>query len=787
MNALNKKMLRDLWEMRGQLLAIALVIVAGVATYVAMTSVMDALQHSQSTYYSEYRFAEGFSSVRRAPESLHERLRRVTGINDVQTRVTAGVNLEVEDFDEPVSGRMVSIPEGEQPSLNRLFLRDGRLVQPGQEDEVLLNEAFAEAHDLRPGDELTAIINGRRRVLTVVGIALSPEFLMQIRPGSLFPDPERYGVLWMGRRGLASAHDMEGAFNEVAFTLAPGASMETVLDRVDQVLDPYGGQNAYGREDQASHALLSEEFQQLEAMSTLLPVVFLIVAAFLLNIVVTRLIDLQREQIAVLKAFGYSDVAIGGHYVKLVLIIVAVGTVLGSALGTWMGRELGELYLDFYRFPELEYKLELTVLLTAALLTAVACLVGVINAVRRAVRLPPAEAMSPPQPATYRPTIVERIGLQGFFDQPTHIILRNLERQPIKSLLTVVGISTSCAILIMGLFFSDAFDFMTEAQYDVAQREDLRVTFTEATSSAALHEIKSLRGVQHAEPFRSVPVTLRHEHRTYETGLEGIPEDGELRRIIDTDLRPISIPPDGLVLTKRLADILEAGPGEEITVEVQEGRQRTRSVPVTGLTRQFVGVSAYMNLQALHRLLGEDSALSGAFLLIDGAHEQDLTDRLQERPRVASIISQDRAVEAFNETAAESMLMFTFVLSLFAGVIAFGVIYNSMRITLSERGRELASLRVLGFTKGEIGYILLGELAILTVLSIPLGFGLGALASAGIVENVQTDMFQVPLVLSRSTFALAAVVVLASAVVSAVLIFRRLERMDLIDVLKTRE
>lgn len=787
MSALDQKMLRDLWGMRGQVLAIAFVIVAGVATYVAMTSVMDALQGSQAAYYSEYRFAEGFASVRRAPERLSERLRRVPGLNEVQTRVSAGVNLEIPGFDEPVSGRLVSIPEGEQPRLNRLFVREGRLVRPGREEEVLLNEIFAEAHGLQLGDEITAIVNGRRRALTVVGIALSPEFLMQIQPGSLFPDPERYGVLWMGRSALASAYDMEGAFNDVAFTLAPEASMEDVLDRVDLVLDPYGGQGAYARADQPSHMLISEEFQQLETMSTLLPMIFLIVAAFLLNIVVARLIDLQREQIAVLKSFGYSNLAVGWHYMKMVLVVVFIGTVLGGALGTWAGRALGEVYLEFYRFPALEYTLELPVLLTAALLTAAACLIGVVNAVRRAVRLPPAEAMRPAPPATYRPTVVERIGLQRFFDQPTRMILRNLERQPVKSLLTVIGISTSCAILIMGLFFGDAFDFMIDVEYGLAQREDLTVSFIEPTSTAALYELASLRGVQHAEPFRSVPVTLRHEHRTYDTGIEGIPPDATLRRVIDTELQPIAIPPEGLVLTEFLADVLQVAPGDAVTVEIREGSRRTRTVPVAAIARQFVGVGAYMDLRAMHRLVGDGPAISGAFLLVDAAREDALMDALQERPRVASIVSQERAVEAFNETAAESMLVFTYVLSLFAGVIAFGVIYNSMRITLSERDRELASLRVLGFTRGEIAYILLGELAILTLLSIPLGFVLGALASVGVVEGIQTDMYQIPLVLGRDTFALAAVIVLASAMASALIVRRKLNQLDLVGVLKTRE
>lgn len=787
MRALDRKMLRDLWGMRGQVLAIAFVIVSGVAMYISMTGVTDTLEHTQSAYYSEYNFADGFASVRRAPERLRERLGQVPGINEVQTRVTANVNLEVPGFGEPVSGTLVSVPEGRQPRLNQLFVREGRPARPGREGEVLLNEVFAEAHGLRPGDELTAILNGRRRTLTVVGIALSPEFLMQIQPGAIFPDPERYGVLWMGRDALAAAYDMEGAFNSLAFTLAPGARIEEMLDRVDLLLEPYGGQGAYGRSDQASHFFITEEFKQLRAMSTMLPTIFLVVAAFLLNIVVARLIALQREQVAVLKAFGYSDLSVGWHYVKLVLVVVLAGTVMGGALGVWLGQALAELYLAYYRFPFLDYALELPVVLTAALLTAVASLAGVISAVRRAVRLPPAEAMRPAPPATYRRTLVERIGLQRFFDQPTRMILRNLERQPVKSLLTVIGIATSCAILIMGLFSTGAFDYLIDVQYGIAQREDLAITFTEPTSTDALYELKNLRGVQYAEPFRSAPVRLMHGHRSYETAIQGIAPEASLHRIIDVDLQPILIPSEGLVLTEQLAEILHVEPGNEVTVEVQVAQQRTRSIPVAGLTQQFVGLGAYMNLRALNRLVGDGPALSGAYLMVNTRYEEELTQALQERPRVQSITSQERTIQAFTETLAQSMLTFTYILSLFAGVIAFGVIYNSVRITLSERDRELASLRVLGFTRGEIAYILLGELVLLTLLAIPLGFLIGALAAAGIVQGLETDLYQIPLVLRRDTFALAAVVVLAAAAVSALIARYKLNRLDLIGVLKTRE
>jgi putative ABC transport system permease protein len=788
MRALERKMFRDLWAMRGQVLAIVFVILSGVAAYVSMTSVMDALEQTLETYYAEYRFADGFASVRRAPQQLVERIRMVPGVNHIETRVIARVNLEIPDFDEPVAGTIVSVPEGYQPTLNRLFIREGRFIQAGREDEVLLNEPFAQAHDLNPGDQFAAIINGRRKVLKIVGIVLSPEFLIQIEPGSIFPDPERYGVMWMGRTGLEAAYDMDGAFNDLAFSLSPLThKYEDVLKLIDDLLKPYGGQGAYWRADQPSHFIITEEFRQLRGTATVLPIVFLAVAAFLLNIVVNRLISLQREQIAVLKAFGYSNTHVGFHYVKLVLLISFIGTAAGIVLGVWMGRGLGNLYLEYYRFPYLEYTLRLSVVFIAVALTTGTSLIGVIQAVRKAVRLPPAEAMRPAPPAEYRATIVERLGLQQYFDQPTRMILRNLERRPAKALLTIIGMSSSCAILIMGLFFSDSFDYVINVQFGLTQREHLTVTFTEPTSTAALYEIKSLPGVLYAEPFRNVPARLRYAHRSYQTGIEGIPQDAYLRRLVDIDLEPVSVPHDGIIITERLAQILNVRPGDEIIVEILEGNRLIRNVPLVGIIRQFIGIGAYTDLQTVNRLAGLGRAVSGVFLMIDKSYEKKLGRILTDRPRVASIASQERVIESFYESTAKTMLIYTFILSLFAGVIAFGVVYNSARISLSERDRELASLRVLGFTQGEIAYILIGEQAFLTLLSIPVGFLLGATASAGLVKSLQTDMYQLPFVIGGNTLSLAAVIVLGASIVSSSIIYRRLHKLDLIAVLKTRE
>jgi putative ABC transport system permease protein len=787
MRALSRKLWRDLLEMRGMVLAIALVQVGGVATFVMSLSTYDTLLIARDGYYREQRFADVFALLKRAPVTLTGSLQAISGVEYVQTRVVAAARLAVPGFSDPVIGTLVSIPENRPSQLNALHLRRGRLVEAGRDDEVLVNDAFADEHGLQPGDHLTATINGRRKQLTIVGVAMSPEYMYAIAPGAVFPDFQRYGILWMGRTALAAAYNMEGAFNDVSFKLADGAIADDVIQRIDRLLLRYGGQGAYARKDQTSHRFLAEELKGLETMAAVFPVIFLGVAAFLLNVVITRLVNTQRNQIAILKAFGYSNLAVGQHYAALVLVIVLLGLGGGIATGIWMGRGLSALYMDFYRFPFSEYHLHAEVIMLAALVSLAAGTTGTVLAVYRAVQLPPAEAMRPETPAVYRETLIERLGLQRLFSQPTRMIARHIERRPVKSLLSVSGIAAACGIVMVANFQRDAVTYMIDVQYAMSQSQDLTVTLTEPTSRHALYSLTGLQGVLHAEGVRTVPARLRFEHRSYRGALQGMEPDGALRKILDADLRRVALPERGVVLTDFLAELLGIEPGELLTVEVLEGNRPVLEVPVVGLTSEYLGVSAYMQRATVNRLLQEGDAINGAYLDIDELHSERIYRDLDGMPRVAGTIVRETAIRSFHKTMEETILFFSFVTAVLGAAIAFGVVYNSARIALSERDRELASLRVLGFTRGEVAYILLGELAVATLLALPLGYLFGRELCRYLSNSFRSDLYRVPLVLEADTFAFAASVVLASAIVSGVLLWRKLNQLDLVGVLKTRE
>lgn len=787
MTPLNHKLIRDLIHMRGQMVAIALVVGCGVASYVSMRSTYQSLVISQANYYSSYRFADVFANLKRAPDSLAKQIADIPGVASTQTRVVVNVTLDVPGLDEPAVGRLVSIPERQAPMLNDLFIKQGRYVAAGSSDEVIVSEAFAAADHLNVGDHVSAVLNGRWKELRIVGIALSPEYIYEVNSGQIFPDNKRFGVLWMNREALGSAFNMEGAFNDVALALSRGANKQNVISRLDLLLATYGGLGAYDREDQISHRFISDEISQNRITGNVFPAIFLGIAAFLIYIVMSRLVSTQREQIGLLKAFGYGSSSVGLHYLKLSLAPVLGGIGLGTGVGIYFGYQLTQLYAEFYRFPRLSYELSPELIGTTILVSIAAASLGALWAVRRAISLPPAEAMRPEPPPRFRAGLLENLGLHWLFPPAARIMLRNLERRPGKAMLSSLGIALAVAMLVVGLYFFDAIDHIIRVQFGEVQREDLTVVFNEPRPARTRYELEHLPGVLRSEPFRSVPVRLRFEHHSRRTALLGLTPPSDLRRMVDMELNSFSVPTQGVVLTTKLAKILGLHPGNTVVVEVLEGARPVREVVVSGVVDELIGINAYMNIQTLNELMREGGTISGAYFSVDPLFTQQLYGLLKRTPAVSGVSIKASALASFNEIIAQSLSIFTAVLVAFACVIALGIVYNGARIALSERGRELASLRVLGFNQTEIGVMLLGEQAILTLVAVPLGFAIGYGICALIPFWLSSELYRLPLVVSAKTFAFSFAVVVAAAIFSGLLVSWRLRRLDLIAVLKTRE
>jgi putative ABC transport system permease protein len=786
-SALNRKLLRDLIAMKAQALAIAMVVAAGVSMYVMYLSNFASLQETRAAYYSRQRFADVFASMKRAPERLADEISALPGVSAIETRVVANVTLDLEQLEEPASGRLISIPADRRPRVNDLFLRRGRWIEPGRRDEVLASEGFVTAHGLNPGDRVPAVINGRLRKLTIVGVALSPEYIYTIRPGELVPDDKRFGIFWMDRQALGAAFDMEGGFNDVVLRLAPGTRPDETIARLDRLLEPYGGLGAIPRALQLSHWTVENELTQLQSFGFMLPLVFLMVAAFILNVALTRALALQRPQIAALKALGYANSAIGWHYLKWALAIGLAGVAIGIAGGTWLGRTIIDLYNKFFRFPELAFGVPLSVMGGATALTLIAAGGGAFSAVRRAVRVPPAEAMRPEAPARYRRSVLETSWVSSRLGVAGRMVLRNVMRHPLRAAASIFGIGFAVAILMVGFVFADAIEKLIDTQFWVSERQHVTVGFVEPRSNAARHALARLPGVIAVEPQRTVAIRVRSGYRERYLGLTGMPANPGLKRIVDRDGGEIQMPASGVVMSQILADVLGVRPGDSVILDVLEGVRPVRQVTITGLVDDTMGLAMYMEIGELHRLMREADVMSGALLLVDSAREAALSRALKELPVVSGAGFKRAVLQSFRETMAANMNLSILINLMFAGVIAFGVVYNAARVSLSERSRELASLRVLGFTRAEISLILLGELALLTLAALPFGMLMGYGLAALIVQTVQSEVYRFPLFVSTHAAAWSCLGIVTAAFISGLLVRRKLDTLDLVAVLKVPE
>jgi putative ABC transport system permease protein len=787
LSALDRKLARDLWGMKGQALAVAFVIAGGVSVHLVATGMLNSLEETRRAYYERYRFADIWAPVVRAPNSLLAEIRAIPGVQAAETRVRAPALFDMPGLQEPATGEIFSLPDIGEPSVNQIHLVRGRPPRADRRDEAVALQSFADAHDLEIGDTVPATIYGGRENLSVVGIALSPEHVYAIAPGQLVPDDRLYGVLWIGRDALAEHVNRDGAFTEAVVRLAPGVNEASVIAALDAVLEPYGAPGAYGREEQVSDAFISSELDQLRTMGSVLPPIFLLVAAFLVNVVISRLIATERAEIGLLKAFGYTDGAVVLHYFKLVGAVGALGLAIGSGLGIWMGRALASLYTEYYRFPFLVFEADPRVYALAAAITVLAVGGGAAFAVRRAAALNPATAMTPPPPPDYSKALGARVTDWTLLDQQTRMILRQIVRWPLRAGFTVAGVAASGSLLIGTLFFVDSMEAMMAAFFDVANRHDLQVSFVEPRSRAAYFELLRAPGVMDAEPYRSAAARLRHGHLQERAALTGLPLDSRLSRMVDANMNAVVPPPGGLVLSRDLADKLRVQAGDLLEIEITEGRRPVLDVLVAAVTTSYIGSGAHIRIEDLNRLLREGDVISGAYLTADSAATDTLYAELKAAPAVAGVALQSLAERNFAELMDQSIGVSIWLYTAFAGLIAIGVVYNSVRISFAERQRELASLRVLGFTRGEVSYILLGEIAFLTLLALPLGAALGTGLAWYLAQAMSSDLFRLPFVINAATYGYAGAVVIVVTAVSGLLVRRQLDRMDLVSVLKSQE
>ncbi|MDE2561898.1 MAG: ABC transporter permease [Sphingomonadales bacterium] len=787
MKALDLKLVRDLWRMRGQVMAIALVLAAATATFVLSVGVHGSLSATREAYYARNHFADVFAGMTRAPRSVVDRIAQIPGVQRAEGNIVQYATLDFPDRNVPVRALINSVDEFGRTHLNAITLRKGTLPRPGHVSDAVVDESFAQANGLKVGDSVMAQIYGRKQVLDIVGIGLAPNYIYTMPPGDIVPDDRRFGIFWVGRKALEAATDRRESINSLALTLARGASRAEVVRKVDTILAPYGGTGAYGREDHLSHAFLDSELKQLDAMTRVIPPIFLLVSTFLVYIVLGRMIRIEREQIGLFKAFGYSDRSIGAHYLKFALVIAALAIVLGSLAGVWMGRAMTRIYAEFYRFPFLDYRLSAPVFAEAAALSIGAAMLGALSGVRSAMKLAPAVAMSPPPPPIYRAGLVERLGRIAGFSAIGHMIARHIARWPGRSAITVLGVGLSAGLLFSTIQFIDASRAMLDQVFVRAQHQDLTVTFTEPRNFDVIHALAQMPGVLDVEPTRAVPVMLRLGSRGERSAIETADPDSRLTARIDSHGRVAELPPAGLTFSRQLASKLGAKFGDPIEVELLGGRRTRTVIPLVRIVDEIVAARAYAGEETLERIARDATPVGAALLRIDPAARDRILIQLKDMPVVLGVTERQAALTKFTDLIHDNILTMIGFYVVFASAIAVGVVYNSARILFSERAHELATLRVLGYHESEVAIVLLGEVTVLVLLALPLGCVLGYAMAQLMIAMFSSDLFRLPYAATRASYGFSSLVVLAAALATAALVARRVMKLDMVRVLKARE
>ena len=789
MTALQTKLWRDLARLRAQVVTIAVVMAIGVAGFVGMFAVHDSLQGSRDAFYRDNRLADLFAGVRRAPVSLGERIEALPGVAEVKLGVAFDAQVDLSGVMQPVTGRFIGLDlsrahAGHQ-GLNALTLREGRWPERGSQLEAVVSDRFAAARQLRPGDVVRAILNGRLEQIHVVGTAVSPEYVFASQGGA--PDDTSFGIWWIDNQRMTEAFDMQGAFNQVSLRLHAGATDVQVLAALDRLLEPYGSVGAVGRDRQLSTKIVSDELAQLKVMGTVLPAIFLAVAMFILNVVLSRQVATQRSQIAALKALGYGDAAIAWHYIQLALVIAGLGVVAGLALSQLIGRAMLGLYDEVFRFNRLVFETDATLVIVSALIAAVAAAAGTWTAIRAVVKLRPAQAMLPPVPPAYTATLLERLGLGRFMSTGARMVVRNLERRPLRAVFTVTGIALAVALQISGAFWLDAIAHIVDVQFRQVQQGDVLVNFHRPVPVDAVRDLQRLPGVIDAEVYRTEAVKISLRGTTKDTAVMALRGDAKLMRLVDEQRGALSLPADGVVLSGLLAQALNARVGDRVQIQFRLWSQRTVEVAVVDIAHTMFGQLLYMNLDTLNRLAGDGNGVADAALQVDPAAMPAFWAAVKAAPLINSVFDKASSMTEFNQRTERNMGVFSGILTLFAVAMAVGIIYNAARISLSERAWELASLRVLGMTRAEVSVLLLAELAAELLLALPIGALLGWGLASMMMWLMASDAIDFPVVIEPATYASAALIVLAAGVVSALLVRRQIDRLDLVSVLKVRE
>jgi putative ABC transport system permease protein len=792
MSVLDHKLWRDLRSNAAILFTVVAIIAVGVGAFTGLLSTQRILRNAQGDYYRQYRFADFWLDIKKMPLVAVQRIERIPGVAAVESRVVFDVILDMHDRPEPVTGRLISVPaRGFDRVINGVHLVRGSGFSDNRDEEVIIGDAFARAHGLQPGDRLEMILNRRKESFVIVGTAISPEYIYLVQSyGSFAPDPEHFGILYVKEKYAREILGFQDAANQVAGQLAPGyeQDVDVLLEQMDRELAPYGVLSSISRQLQPSNRFLSDEIRSLGVTATIMPAIFLFVAVLVLNVLMNRFAQSQRTIIGTFKALGYSNWRIVEHYLSFGLVIGFAGGAVGIVLGLSIARGLMQLYKGFFQFPNFTYHAYPDLLLAGMVISVVFAVAGTAKGVWRVLQLHPAEAMRPRPP--------ERggaIGLERF--QPlwrrlgfrTHIALRGLFRNYGRSLTAVICSLLSVAIIFAALTMRHSMHYLVEYQFEQIGHSDADLALRDARSMDSLFEARRLVGVSYAEAVYGLGADLRLGRVSRRMSITGLAAGHHLTTPLDERMQPIDIPPAGLVLSTKLAELLHAQVGDQLELTPVLGHRLPRQVPVASIVKEYMGLVAYADLAYLSHLVDEPPMLNSIQLAVEPSRVNDLYRAVKDQPDVAGIGVRSQTKANIVNTLLRTMIFSISLIVLFAGIIAFGSILNASLIEIADRTRDIATFRVLGYRPLQVAGIFFRENGLIFGVGLLVGIPFGYVMVRIISRVYNTELFRMPVIVSRDIVLLAAGLSCLFVLIAQWFVFRQIRRLDWLEGIKVKE
>jgi len=785
-----KKMIRDLRENKGAYLATIIIIVIGLMVFTSFSMVMDNLRLSQQSFYKNQNFADGFIEVQAMPPSEIEKLQDIQGINDVQGRLVKDVKVLFPNRDENVYLRLVSVDPAKKNPINGVQLKQG-IPLSNKEMNILIDNKFFEANNLKLNEEIEIIADGKKRALRIIGVGRSPEFIYALRTSSdLYPSPESFGIAYIPFEVMKTLFPERETMNNIVFTLRPGADYDNVKERLKPELKPYGLKSIYPRKDQTSHLLLTQELKGLEATARVLPLLFLSIAGMILYIMLKRMVEQQRGQIGILKAFGYTHKEILSHYMSYALTIGILGGIIGGFLGIALSFPFTTLYQTYFNMPGLTSKFSPLYLVLSILLSLGFSLFAGYQGCKGILILQPAEAMRPPAPPIGKKTWLEKITI--FWNMLTvqgKMAVRNMSRNKSRSIFIFLGIMFTFSLLGLTWSMNDLSQRMLFDQYEKVETYDVKVSLSNPLNQKKVsRELNHFPGVTRVEAMAEIPVTLKNKWYKKDVVLLGIPEDSTLYNILDKNYNKVDPPKNGLLISERLAKLLGTEVGTKLNVEslMIKDPDKAKQLEVVGVIPQYLGLNAYMDINSLQEFLGQGELATSFMLRMDEESIALLQNEFRKSAAVSGIDDQTERLAQTKELMA-SFYGMIFILALIGIITGFAIIYNSSVITLSERSHELASMMVLGMTPAEVLSVITFEQWFIGIFAMLAGIPMSQILLIGMSQSISNDVYTMPTNITASSFLIAFFVTAASIWIAQRFAGKKIQKLSLVDVLKSRE